>query len=84
MKRRGPSARPSWPYARMTPSWAPRAACAASKLASALRPRFRVRHPSYREDFFSHRDVRPMGAGRDLYGLRADGAEFSIEIGLIR
>jgi protein-histidine pros-kinase len=54
-----------------------------SKPIETLIPsRFCARHPGYREHFFAHPGVRSMGAGRDLYGLRADGSEFPIEIGL--
>lgn len=44
--------------------------------------RFRKNHPQYREDFFKDPNARLMGAGRDLYGLRQDGTEFPVEIGL--
>ncbi|MFI4979496.1 MAG: EAL domain-containing protein [Nevskiales bacterium] len=44
--------------------------------------RFRGHHAHFRDSFFSQPDARAMGAGRDLYGLKKDGSEVPIEIGL--
>ena len=44
--------------------------------------RFRVRHPDYRRGFIEEDRARAMGLGRNLFGLRKDGSEFPIEIGL--
>jgi len=44
--------------------------------------RFRHAHPGLRTAFFAGPTARPMGAGRDLFGLQRDGREFPIEIGL--
>ncbi len=44
--------------------------------------RFRANHRDFRGGFFDDPQPRPMGVGRDLFGCRADGSEFPVEIGL--
>jgi PAS domain S-box-containing protein len=44
--------------------------------------RYRGAHPAYRVDFMREPHARAMGVGRDLYGVRKDGSEFPVEIGL--
>lgn len=43
---------------------------------------FREKHPDYRDNFFSEPKTRAMGVGRDLFGLRKDGTQIPVEIGL--
>ncbi|MEV0487897.1 PAS domain S-box protein [Streptomyces sp. NPDC050508] len=44
--------------------------------------RFRAHHSVHRDGYAVTRQVRPMGAGLELHGLRKDGSEFPVEISL--
>ena len=43
---------------------------------------YRAAHPQRRAGYLAHPQTRLMGAGRDLFGLRKDGSEVPVEIGL--
>lgn len=44
--------------------------------------RHRSGHKRYRQDYYEDPEPRPMGQGRDLYGLKKNGDEFPVEISL--
>jgi PAS domain S-box-containing protein len=44
--------------------------------------RYRPNHSRFLGQFKSYPSPRPMGSGRELFGLRKDGSEFPVEIGL--
>ena len=44
--------------------------------------RFQTHHTRHRDSYATTRQVRPMGAGLELHGLRKDGSEFPVEISL--
>lgn len=53
-----------------------------NKLEMLIPERFRHHHPDLRMKFFQQPQARPMGTGRDLFGLKKDGTEVQVEIGL--
>jgi PAS domain S-box-containing protein len=59
-----------------------RAELVGQRLELLVPHRFRDQHPNHVAGFFAAPKARSMGAGRDLFGLRKDGTEVPIEIGL--
>ena len=47
-----------------------------------LMPGLQGKHRAYRKVFFAELQARAMGVGRDLVGIRKDGSEVPVEIGL--
>src|SRR6185503_5365233 len=60
----------------------PRAELLGQPIEMLVPERFRAAHPGQRRSFFGDPRTRSMGAGRDLFGLRKDGTEVPVEIGL--
>jgi len=59
-----------------------RAELVGSALERLVPQRYRQDHPPLRESYFRTPQPRVMGVGRDLFGLRKDGTELPVEIGL--
>lgn len=60
----------------------PRAELLGETVERLVPERLSRKHADYRADFFHHASARPMGGGREVFGLRKDGSEVPIEIGL--
>lgn len=60
----------------------PRQTLMGKSVESVVPERFRSKHSTHRSHFFTEAHSRPMGVGLDLYGLRAGGSEFPVEISL--
>ncbi|MFH1871085.1 MAG: PAS domain S-box protein [Pseudomonadota bacterium] len=52
------------------------------KVEMLIPERFRTRHADLRAGFVGETQPRMMGANRELFGLRKDGREFPVEVGL--
>ncbi len=51
-------------------------------LETLVPERYRQQHGAFRTQFFTDPQTRAMGHGRELFGLRRDGSEIPVEIGL--
>ena len=60
----------------------PRAELIGNKVEVLMPERFRERHGAHRARYAVEPRLREMGAGMELSGLRRDGSEFPVEIGL--
>jgi PAS domain S-box-containing protein len=52
------------------------------KMEVLIPPRYRHQHVQDRDKFIEHPATRPMGIGRDLYGITKEGKEIPVEISL--
>ena len=52
------------------------------KMEILIPPRYRNQHVHDRDKFIEHPTTRPMGIGRDLYGITKSGSEIPVEISL--
>jgi PAS domain S-box-containing protein len=52
------------------------------KMEILIPPRYRNQHVRDRDEFIEHPATRPMGMGRDLYGITKSGKEIPVEISL--
>ena len=52
------------------------------KMEILIPPRYRSQHVHDRDQFIEHPATRPMGIGRDLYGITKNGKEIPVEISL--
>ncbi|WP_085314594.1 sensor histidine kinase [Derxia lacustris] len=59
-----------------------RRAIVGATIETLLPARYRQAHAGHRSGYFAAPRARNMGTGLDLYGLRADGSEFPVEISL--
>jgi PAS domain S-box-containing protein len=59
-----------------------RIALIGSSMERLIPERFRASHALLRDEDIDVARPRVMGAGRELFGLRADGSEFPIEVGI--
>ncbi len=51
-------------------------------LENLMPERYRGHHVGLRQDFLAHSKARAMGGGKALFGLRANGEEFPVEVSL--
>ncbi|MEO8117148.1 MAG: PAS domain S-box protein, partial [Bacteroidota bacterium] len=52
------------------------------KLEILIPSRFHSKHVTDRDQYIAHPSTRPMGIGRDLFGMKKDGLEIPLEISL--
>jgi PAS domain S-box-containing protein len=56
---------------------------AGTQVEELMPPRHRPLHDKHRGFYMSHSQSRPMGLGMNLTGMRRNGSEFPIEVGLV-